>query len=59
LEDDIKNYYIKFEETEWEGVDWIDLTKDTDKWRGSAEHSGEISGSTKWAEMTSYWISSF
>ena len=47
MEDDIKNYYIKFEETEWEGVDWIDLTKDTDKWRGSAEHSGEISGSTK------------
>jgi hypothetical protein len=41
-EDNIK---ISFEETVWEGVDWIYLAQDTDRWR--ALHGNEPSDSIK------------
>jgi hypothetical protein len=38
------NIHIHLEVTEWEGVDWIDLAEDKEKWcalvRTVMEHSG-------------------
>jgi hypothetical protein len=42
MEDNIKMDLL---EIGWEGVDWIDLAQDRDRWRTLVEHSNETSGS--------------
>jgi hypothetical protein len=44
--DDIK---MDLRETGWDGMDWIDLAKGRDQWKGSCEHGDEPSGYLKFA----------
>jgi len=37
-------------ETEWDGVDWTDLTQDMGQWPQTCEHGNEPSGSRKCEE---------
>jgi len=41
---------VDLKETGWDGVDWIDLTKDMGQWPESCEHGNEPSGFRKCEE---------
>jgi hypothetical protein len=35
----------------WEVVDWIDLAKNKNKWRGDCEHGDQSAGSTECGKL--------
>jgi hypothetical protein len=35
----------------WEGVDWIHLAQDSDRWRALCDHGNESSGSIRSGEF--------
>jgi hypothetical protein len=43
----VDNIKMDLREIGWDGVDWIDLAQDRDKWRASCEHGDEPSVSIK------------
>jgi hypothetical protein len=43
----VVNIKMGFREMVWDGMDWIDLSLDRDRWRAFCEHGNELSGSNK------------
>ena len=50
---------MDLKETGMEGVEWIHLAQDTDKWLGFCEHGNELPGFIQWGKFLAWWTTCF